>query len=197
MNYCYLGKLPTESIEFFKKELLKQVKDGEGYQWLDFNTTLEEYFDSIFENTDLEIQTVDGRRVQKAFYSEPGHGYRIHKDGIRCMSALNIAVLCNPTDWVRWYDENLINVVGSINVLDKPGMTSRDVSIYKYEPVPYIEQRHNEIGDVYLVNTDAYHSFKCVGSVPRIVIQTKFSGFPSIDTIYNSLKEKSFKNLIR
>jgi hypothetical protein len=35
-----------------------------------------------------------------------------------------------------------------------------------------------------------------MGPEPRIILQTKFEGFPTFEEISKSLKQKSFKNLI-
>jgi len=201
MFYRKLGKLPTNTIEFFKEEILKKKVDNEPYQWIQFDKTLNDKFVEIFENTDLKIQWSNEkkRHTQKAFYSEWGYGYGIHKDGLKCKSALNIAISCNPNDWVRWYDDALIKRIAVLGIKDKDGHEygySRDVHIKQYEKVPFIEELKVEAGDVYLLNVDVFHSFKCRGNDPRIIIQTKFEGYPTLDQIYESLKYKSFKNLI-
>jgi len=107
MKYNKLGKLPIETVNFFLEEILKRKQPNMDYQWIHFDEYLNDKFLQIFTNTELKIQYSENknRPVQKAFYSEPGHGYRIHKDGFKCQSALNIAVSCNPGDWVRWYDD--------------------------------------------------------------------------------------------
>lgn len=200
MNYYKLGKLPNEIVSFFRDEILKRKKENIPYQWIHFDKYLNDEFFKIFINENLIVQkTFDNTRlVQKAFYSDPGHGFRIHKDGIRCKSALNIAISCNSGDWVRWYDENHINTIGSLVVKkDKKYSTSRDIDIIDYENVAYIDELKTEVGDVYVLDVDKYHSFKCNGLSPRIVIQTKFDGWPDLETIYQTLKEKSFLNLIR
>lgn len=197
MNYALLGKLPLETVEFFKTELLKRKKTGIPYQWIMFDDFLHQEFLKIFENADLEVQFKENQPIQKGFYSDPGHGFRIHKDGIQCKTALNIAISCNPDDWVRWYDEDYINSIGGkLSIIDKKHMSSRNVDIMDYENVPFIEERRNTVGDVYLVNTDVYHSFKCIGSEPRLIIQTKFQGYPDIETVYDKISKVSFKNLI-
>jgi hypothetical protein len=73
---------------------------------------------------------------------------------------------------------------------------SRSVNVVNYEEVKFTEELHNEIGDVYAINVDTYHSFKCVGDNPRIIIQTKFENFPDIETITKSLIKNSFSNLV-
>jgi hypothetical protein len=157
---------------------------------------LNNYFNSIFINTELKIQydSENDRYIQKAFYSEPNYGFRIHRDGIMCKSALNIAVSCNDSDWVRWYDDEVIN---RLNVETKTVESrSRNLEIYDYENIEYVEELHNDIGDVYVLDVDSYHSFKCNGPNPRIIIQTKFAGYPDFQTINKSLTQTSFNNLI-
>jgi hypothetical protein len=195
MKYYKLGKLPKETIEFFKAELLKRKIDGLPYQWIHFDEYLNNEFLKFFTNTELKIQRSNSRLVQKAFYSDPGHGYRIHKDGFKCQSALNIAVSCNSDDWVRWYDEDYVNSMGTFEYSTKLGK-SRNTNIYEYENIPFIEELQNEIGDVYALDVETYHSFKCIGDKPRIIIQTKFEDFPNFETIKQSLSKNSFSNLI-
>lgn len=198
MKYKKLGKLPPETIEFFKRELLARKTDG-NYQWIQFDEYLNDKFREIFSNTELRVQydTTKNRLVQKAFYSEPGHGFRIHRDGSQCRSALNIAISCNDTDWVRWYDDSVIaGLADTVNVTNNPGYGfSRNCDILEYEEVPYTHELHNEVGDVYALDVETFHSFKCNGTQPRIIIQTKFSGFPAFDTVAESLSRNSFKNI--
>jgi len=202
MYHHLLGRLPLDTINFFKTEIVKRRLTANPYEWIMFDDFLNLEFLKIFENTELKVQWNNSlkipRPVQKAFYSAPGHGFRIHKDGTHCKSALNIAISCNDNDWVRWYDEDFINNLKqdteySVNT---HGGTSRDLNIKEYENIPCIKEVHNKIGDVYVVDTDTWHSFKCNGPEPRIVIQTKFEGFPNLDTIKESLIKKSFSNLI-
>ena len=195
MKYQRLGKLPKETIDFFLNEILKRKKPNISYQWIQFDEYLNNEFLKIFSNTELTIQYSERGRVQKAFYSDPNHGYRIHKDGFNCKSALNIAISCNSDDWVRWYDEDYINSISTLEYSNKLGK-SRNTNIYNYENVPFLEELHNEIGDVYALDVETYHGFKCIGDKPRIIIQTKFDGFPSFSEINESLSKKSFNNLI-
>lgn len=194
--YKKLGKLPNDIIDNFKNQLLKLKKTNNPYQWIQFNKNLNNYFNSMFINTELKIQydSENDRYIQKAFYSEPNYGFRIHRDGIMCKSALNIAISCNDSDWVRWYDNEVIN---RLNVETKTVESrSRNLEIYDYENIKYVEELHTEIGDVYVLDVDTFHSFKCNGLNPRIIIQTKFDKFPSYETLLKSLEQSSFNNLI-
>ena len=196
--YKKLGKLPIETIDFFKQELLKK-KTNQPFQWIQFDNYLNKKFAEIFCNTELKIQydSSKDRLVQKAFYSEPGYGFRIHRDGIRCRSALNIAISCNPTDWVRWYDDTIINDLTDIKVTNSVNYGySRNVDIIEYEDVPYVCELKNEIGDVYALDVESFHSYKCIGSESRIIIQTKFDQYPDFSTISASLTKNSFVNII-
>ena len=199
MKYKKLGKLPLDTIEFFKKEILARKNDS-NYQWIHFDKQLNDEFAKIFCNTELKIQYVASKNqlVQKAFYSSPGYGFRIHKDGSHCRSALNIAISCNDTDWVRWYDDDMINSLNNnVTVTTNPDYGySRNCNILNYENIPYTEELHNEVGDIYTLDVDAFHSFKCIGQEPRIIIQTKFQSYPTFSTITESLSKNSFTNLI-
>ncbi len=200
MLYKKLGKLPAETIDFFLKEIDKRKDNDKGYQWVPFDNFLNKKFMEIFENEELKVNYDPYKKmwIQKAFYSKPGHGWKIHKDGIQCKTALNIALSSNDGDWVRWYDEDYINSLRETtqNTNIQGIGNSRNIDIDDYENIPFIEERKTETGDVYLVNTDVFHSFKCSGPKDRIVIQTKFRDFPPIEVVDESLSKKSFRNLI-
>lgn len=205
-NYHFLGKLPADTVSFFKHEILQRNKKhnpnvrhiNDSYQWVHFDDYLHNEFLKIFINTDLKIQwwKEKDRPTQKAFVVEPGAGMRIHKDGMHCKAALNIAISCNPNDWVRWYDEDTINSLGNVVARNDGEASSRNVDITDFESVEYTEEVHNSEGDVYIVNTDVYHSFKCNGTDPRIIIQTKFDKWPDFETVKESLTKNSFINLL-
>jgi hypothetical protein len=199
MKYKKLGKLPLTTVEFFKSELLRRADPDINYQWIQFDDYLNNKFAEIFCNTDLKIQYDPGknRLVQKAFYSAPDNGFRIHRDGLRCQSALNIAISCNSSDWVRWYDSDYIDSISKTTAADTALGKSRNVEIMNYEEISYVDELRNEVGDVYALDVDSYHSFKCNGPEPRIVIQTKFQGYPVLEKILESLEKNSFVNLIR
>lgn len=203
MKYYKLGKLPDDTIDFFKVEILKRKINNKPYQWILFDDFLNYEFLKIFSNTELKVQWNYEKTlpIQKAFYSEPGHGFRIHKDGLKCKSALNIVISCNSSDWVRWYDEDHINRISSVEVKtnfikNKIG-SSRDVNIMNYENIPFTHELRNTIGEVYVLDVESFHSFKCIGELPRIIIQTKFDGFPDFNTLTTSLVKSSFSNLIK
>jgi hypothetical protein len=205
-HYKILGSVPPEFINFFLNKV-NERKTDQSYQWIQFDDELLTYFLKYFENTELTVQRSfdHSHPIQKVFYSAPGHGFRIHKDGIRCKSALNIALSSNPSDWVRWYDDTHINDLtttveynnlnGTLN--NAPRGLSRDTQIYEYENVKYIDQFSPQIGQVYTIDVDTFHSFKCNGPLPRIILQTKFENFPSFEYITESLNNKSFSNIIK
>jgi hypothetical protein len=205
MNYKLLGKLPNDTIEFFLKEIYNRKVQNKRYQWIGFDNYLHEKFMEIFSNTELSVSydRINNKWFQKAFYSAPGYGWKIHKDGTQCKTALNISLSSNDSDWVRWYDEAYINNLAKIQLSENSGVyagnttgSSRNIEIEQYEDIPYIEEARPSIGDVYLVNTDVFHSFKCNGPLDRVIIQTKFKGYPDIETVYKSVSTNSFKNLI-
>ena len=205
-HFKILGYLPSEFINFFLDKVIEKKTD-QLYQWIQFDDELLKYFLKYFENTELTIQRSKDKSypIQKVFYSEPGHGFRIHKDGIQCKSALNIALSCNSSDWVRWYDNEYIehltktveynNLSGKIN--NAPKGLSRDTELYDYENIKYIEQFSPQVGQVYTLDVDTFHSFKCNGPLPRVILQTKFEHFPSFEYITDSLMNQSFSNIIK
>jgi len=201
MRYKLLGKLPLDTVEFFRKEILLRKKNDDPYQWIHFDAVLNNYFFKIFQNTDLQIQydLEHKRYVQKAFYSESGHGARIHRDGHRCMSAMNIAISCNDTDFVRWYDTDVVDSLSDTvasNNTKTTGGRSRNTTIMEYDDIPYTDEFRCKVGDVYALDVETFHSFKCGGPLPRIIVQTKFRNYPDLQTIAGSLTQSSFHNII-
>ena len=196
-NYYKLGKIPVEVIDNFKKEV-NQLKTNESYQWIKFNEKMSRIFFDIFSNNELKIQKKpSGELVQKVFYSAPGHGFRIHKDGVSCKSALNIAISSNSSDWVRWYDEVYIEKISRCNVTDSSRYNfglSRNIDIREYENIPFEDELRVETGDVYILDVDKYHSFKCNGPNARIIMQTKFENFPTLEDLRKKISIDNFKN---
>jgi len=196
-HYKILGKLPLDTISIFKEELLRIKKPNLPFQWIWLNPYLNKKFLEIFNNTELKIQLNKENRpirhpIQKACFSSPGKGWVIHKDGVMCRSALNIALSCNDTDWVRWYDDITIDSFAKLSLVRHNDKISRNIDIVDYEKIPYIDELRVNVGDVYALDVDTYHSFKCNGPADRLVIQTKFDGFPDFKTIADSLTNKSF-----
>jgi hypothetical protein len=195
-NYYKLGKLSNNLVDVFKLEIEK-LKSHENYQWIKFNDKMQELFLEIFSSKELTIQKKDnGEYVQKVFYSAPGHGFRIHKDGIRCKSALNIAISSNESDWVRWYNEDFIRKLSKCTTVDNEWNNyglSRNTEIYQYDAIPFEDELRVEVGDIYILNVDKFHSFKCNGPNPRIIMQTKFENFPSLDELYKKISINNFK----
>lgn len=197
MNYVKIGKLPEETVEFFYDEIMKR-KTTEDYQFVWFDEYLYSKFMEIFENTELRVRRISSKSMpnQKVFYSNPGYGFKIHKDGWNNKGALNIAIACNAGDWVRWYDEVLVNSFGEV-IPTEVWAKSRNVdTIVDYENFPYVDELKTEVGDVYVLDTGKYHSFKCEGNNPRLILQTKFEGMPDFDSLLQSLLKRSFNNLI-
>ena len=191
MNYIQLGKAPQSFIEKIQKLIELRHDNNATYEWIMFDDAMQEIFNSVFFIPELKIQYLPNNVVnQKAFFSIPGYGFRPHKDGIDCQCALNIAISCNNEDWVRWYDEDYINSISSThrNSTTEYHRHSRNTDLYEYEGIPFIDEMRQNIGDIYLVNTDVYHSFKCSGPHNRIIIQTKLADNPSISEVYENLK---------
>jgi hypothetical protein len=199
MYYKLLGKLPEHIISELSEMIVSQKKNIKGFQRIEFTEEIYDYLADLFVNTELKLQrTKDKSRwVQKAFYSDIGYTYPIHKDGLRCMSALNIAVSSNQGDWVRWYRDEEILSRADLKVISQNIGNTRNSTIEDIESVPFVEEFFPTTGDVYVLNVDAFHTWKCYGPDPRIIIQTKFEGFPNFDYIEKSLSAQSFKHLIK
>jgi hypothetical protein len=43
-----------------------------------------------------------------------------------------------------------------------------------------------------VLNVDKFHTWHCGGPKRRIVIQTKFDGFPDVETLFDVLKDHKF-----
>jgi len=204
MNYLKLGKLPIDFINFFYNELLKRKDPLREYQLIHLDLFLFDKFQEFFINKELTIpwlqadNNLPSRPVQKGFYSPVGSGWTIHKDGIDCKSALNVALSSNDGDWVRWYNEDVVNSISSPGLKKfTTGLYSRDTDIENYEDVPFVDELRVETGDVYALDTDKFHSFKCIGPNPRLILQTKFFRNPSFEIIVESLSKESFSNIIK
>ena len=109
------------------------------------------------------------------------------------MSAVNIAVETNPGDWTRWYDDEAVESRSVVNELvNAQGYKTRNSNILNIEEVPFVEEYTPATGDVYTLDVNTFHTWKCVGPSNRIILQTKFEGFPDFQTITESLSVKSF-----
>jgi hypothetical protein len=171
------------------------ANEQDPFQSLNFNTLIRLEFRKIFSNTILARQI---KPSQKAFFTRPGYTAKIHKDGTDTNAALNIAISCNPTDWVRWYSKEQIDL---LNIpperSENSGGAFRRINLLPLDNVSYSGQHLVSIGDVYLVNTNEWHSFKCSGDQDRIIIQTKFASNPTIEQLIPMLTESSFYNIIK
>jgi hypothetical protein len=193
MNYQLLGRLPPEKLQSLKQFILNRMKP---VPWqVIYDDFLQVEFAKLFNNTNIEIDA-DGKN-QKVFVAAPGHLYGIHKDGIDKKSALNIAISCNETDWVRWYTDSAVEYAGGeLKVFnDQQYRMSREISLDDSENVPFMQQVNTQEGDVYLINTDVYHSFKCVGNNHRFILQTKFAGNPSFDQLVEKITAENFNGI--
>lgn len=191
MNYIHLGKAPKSFIEKIQNLIELKHNHNATYEWIMFDYEMQEVFNSVFPIPELKIQQLPNNVVnQKAFFAVPDNGFRPHKDGIDCRCAFNIAVSCNEEDWVRWYDEDYINSISAThrNKTSESHRHSRNTDLHEYANIPFIDEMRQNIGDIYLVNTDVYHSFKCGGPHNRIIIQTKLAGNPTITEVYENLK---------
>jgi hypothetical protein len=194
MNYHLLGRLPPEKLQTIKQIVLSKMKPV-AWQVI-YDDALQIEFAKIFNNSTIEIDA--GGKNQKVFVAAPGHIYGIHKDGVDKKSALNIAIQCNETDWVRWHSDQAVEIAGGkLTVFnDQKYQMSREITVDNVEQVPYIEQVNTREGDVYLINTDVFHSFKCVGNSYRFILQTKFAGNPSFDELINRINQNNFADII-
>lgn len=206
MNHKSLGKIPIELLEPIKTAIMNDpIYKTDVYKIIYLKTEIVNYFTDLlfpkeFQTNDLKIGNV------KVFVTPPEHISKngqlgckfIHKDGIDKKCALNLVVDCNPEDWVRWYsDEEIINnqkgymKTRSNDPKLNVALHSRDViNVSNIESVPYIQELTNQQpGDFYLINTDVFHFFRNRGNKFRLIVQTKFNPNPSINDLYNRIKE--------
>ena len=196
MIYYKLGKLNEVVVQEMLQAILLKSEPSKGYHWIEFDDNLNQMWNNIWKNKELKVQRWNDKWIQKAFYSPVGKGWKIHKDGINCKLALNISLQSNDSDWVRWYDEEFINQVANIDMSkgNQGKGHSRNIPIDEYHDLPFIEELKVEDGDVYLVNTDVFHSFYCGGPKDRVIVQTKFEGNPDWDTVLESVKKENFSH---
>jgi hypothetical protein len=198
MFYKFLGNLePTIVNQLESMIMTLHDSSKKGFQRIEFDNDIIDLLKNIFSDIPLQIQRNGPRLVQKAFYSDSGFTYPIHKDGVRCMSALNIAISSNENDWVRWYDDTIINNLGNTEELRGQGAVTRNTTIKNPETVEYIHEYIPKRGDVYVLDVNKFHTWHCGGPANRIVIQTKFDGFPDLETLFNKIKDCNFNHIIK
>ena len=198
LHHKLLGTLPIEIIEKLKSMILKYHDDQttKKFQRIEFDEEILNYLKTLIV-TDMKVQKrIDGRYVQKVFYSDSEFVYPIQKDGSKCCSALNIVLQCNDDDWTRWYDDDLILGQSDLQLLKSANNnTSRETSLstVEIENMKFVEEFKSKVGDVYLIDVNTFHTWKCSGPNSRIIIQTKFDGFPTFDELCHKI---SFDNII-
>jgi len=197
MFYKVLGKLSTNYVNNLES-MIMELHDHSitGFQRIEFTEQIIDYLKVLTADIPLKIQHNGLRLVQKAFYSDPGITYPIHKDGIRCMSALNVAVSSNDNDWIRWYSDRAINNIGKVEVFEtsKGSTRNTDIKNLEAEHVEYICEYRPKKGDVYILDVNSFHTWHCSGPSPRIIVQTKFDGFPNLNFLSESLKNSNITN---
>ena len=155
-----------------------------GFQRIEFDEKIYSYLKQIFCNIDIPIGEKNGRLTQKAFYSGSGFIYPIHKDGIKCKSALNIVIKSNKDDWIRWYSDDVILKLGQLVQIELQSGSSRNVkNIKDIANIQYLCEYKPKIGDVYILNVDTFHTWKCSGPDYRLIIQTKFQNNPTFEDL--------------
>lgn len=189
MNYKFLGSVSTSILNDIKLNVESRRNSTKQFEVI-FPEHIEQLYQAVFPPAFQSII-----EHSKVFVTAPGYSYPIHKDGYDKKCALNIAIDCNLTDWVRWYSADAIITSGGVEQLnhgkyhDGTQYYSRNVKIKNIEDVQPVEEIHNHPGDVYLVNTDVYHTFKNNGDSDRLIIQTKFKDNLSIDEVYSKVQE--------
>jgi hypothetical protein len=195
MNYKFLGRLPVELLQDIKTEILKKVDEAPTtYQVVQIEKSVTTQFHKLlfpdqFNSEQFAIPH------SKVFITPPGTGCSwIHKDGIDRKCAINVLVDCNPSDWVRWYNDV---PGGKIIQPNGPNFASRDLTNIKFPEtiVPDEEVTNQSPGDCYLINTDVFHFFRNNGSNYRLLIQTKFESNPSIEEVYARIQEVGLNGL--
>lgn len=196
MYYKKLGNLNIEIILHLEKMIMNyHDKDKKGFQRIEFDNEIYNFLKDIFQGIKLKLDRTSTRIIQKAFYSDSGIFYPIHKDGFQCRSALNIAIRTNHDDWVRWYTDDVINSLGNIKKIETDQGKTRNTNIKNIKDVPYICEYKPKIGDVYILDVDSYHTWHCSGPDYRLIIQTKFANFPSFEDLKKSIKSENIKYL--
>jgi hypothetical protein len=157
--------------------------------------------DAIFpKNFDTDKISVHNHQL---FITPPGDGFEIHKDGSVKKSALNILIQGSELDWTRWYSDELVEVQhGGKVIMATPDNSSgnrysRNIgNLPNYPSMPYTDQLTGiSVGTMYLVNTDVYHAFFNNSNNWRIVLQTNFTGNPSIEQLYDRIQQTGLLNV--
>jgi hypothetical protein len=199
LHHKLIGNLPIEIVEKLKSMILKYHDDQttKKFQRIEFDEEILNYLKTLIVSDMIVQKSIDGKiHIQKVFYSESGFVYPIHKDGVKCRSALNIVLQCNDDDWTRWYDDTtVLSETETQTKFSTSGFSSRDtsLSVNVIENLKFVEEFKSKVGDVYLIDVDTFHTWKCSGPNSRIVIQTKFAGFPTFDQLCHKI---SFDNII-
>lgn len=111
---------------------------------------------------------------------------------------MNICIVSNCNDRIRWYDDSIENLYQKeiASRFDGKILSSRNLICDDWKDLDgFIDEYCPEPGELYLVNTDVYHSFFCSGPEKRQVIQIKFEGWPDIETVEHNLKLGNIKGL--
>lgn len=198
MHYTRFGKISQDMIDPIKD--LVSNRSLSAYRDRDLDVMMlpkhithglySAIFPKDFETDEVQICH------SKVLITMPEGGWWIHKDGKDKNVAFNIVLQCNPEDWVRWYSEEEIEKLGlPVFRSNSSQSSSRDVLYKNYENTPFELEIHNEPGDVYLVNTDKYHTFKNKGTQVRLVIQTKFKPNPTFEQVLTRINQTGLLNI--
>lgn len=188
--YKNLGKFDKKTLVNLKSIATKIQHSDSPAVWQYF-PEIENYLLYLLGEQKLKIAKDDNNLSSiKLFISEKNHGMGLHKDGLKNKTAMNICISSNQNDWIRWFDDD-IEACYEKEISSRFGgkiLASRNLLCDDWRTLDkHIFQCCPEPGDLYLVNTDVYHSFYCAGPEKRIVVQIKFQGWPDIETVEEQL----------
>lgn len=198
MYYKILGTLTSEQLEELRSQVDKTQTQWAQHCLWDYTPELEPLVSQLIGDQPCEIlRVLEGRASVKLFYTRKFSSSPIHKDGLRARSALNICVDSNPGDWVRWWSDDLLTRPDVSEDTLTFGQGQRHSRNLRTPLVSTVEGWQAEYrpqpGEVYVINTDAYHTYYCAGPHPRRVIQTKFEGWPTYDQLLDQLDPSQFR----
>ena len=203
MFYKTLGNIPVDKLQIFKDAIMPIAVSKPFSQVVKMDPDLiSQFYKILFPDEFIVKYLADSN--SKIFISPPNKGCEyIHKDGLDKKCALNVVIDCNPTDWVRWYDDDEVFSKGgkleTVVQLRWPGVvderiqawpTRKITNLLNYQLLDHVEEYTGQTpGDFYLINTDVFHFFRNVGTNYRLVIQTKFSQNDPIEELYEYVQQ--------
>ena len=197
MNYKFIGKLSQRVVDEMKLDIISRYRKlPKAYQIIRMSPSVTQKFKELIFPYMFDSENVKVRDI-KVFITPPYFKFGVHKDGLDRLTALNIVIDCNDTDWVRWYTDEMIEKAGGVMVTQDEPYHSRNVpNLENFEDLPFTQEvTGQEPGNVYLLDTNEFHAFKNNGPRTRFIVQTKFDDNPCLDEVLARITETGLPNV--